>query len=117
LCASFVLAVTALKDATEDYARHKQDRLKNLSAYQVYRQGEWRSTQNNAAHAANGEANCCAAASVSQCTDRSIVRAAPLLFSLFDRRILSKNLLVGDIVKIKDGQRSDAPHDQSTARL
>lgn len=61
----FVLTVTAVKDAVEDYARHKQDRVKNQAVYLVYRGGRW-------------------------------------------QRILSKNLLVGDLVKIREGQRIPA---------
>lgn len=59
----FVLTVTAIKDALEDFARHKQDRVKNQATYTVWRNGAW-------------------------------------------MRILSKNLLVGDLVRVKDGQRS-----------
>lgn len=61
----FVLTVTAVKDALEDFARHKQDRRKNQAAYLVYRDKKW-------------------------------------------VRCLSKNLLVGDLVKLKDNQRVPA---------
>ena len=61
----FVLTVTAIKDALEDYARHKQDRVKNQATYTVWRNGAW-------------------------------------------LRILSKNLLVGDLIRVKDGQRIPA---------
>lgn len=36
----FVLGVTAVKDAQEDYQRHKQDRITNQATYLVYRNSE-----------------------------------------------------------------------------
>jgi phospholipid-translocating ATPase len=59
---SFVLLVTAVKDALEDAARHKLDRRKNEAEYQVDRKRKW-------------------------------------------QKIKSKELLVGDLVLIKEGQR------------
>ena len=59
----FVLAVTAVKDALEDRARHKQDQAKNLATYLVLRNKVW-------------------------------------------GKILSKNIVVGDLIKVKEGQRS-----------
>lgn len=83
----FVLAVTAVKDALEDYHRAKSDRAKNDAVYTVWRPEEGQSSGSGADGGSVG----------SVCSGRGAWL-----------KEYSKDLLVGDLVRVEENKRIPA---------
>jgi len=97
----FVLAVTAIKDALEDHARHKQDRTKNQALYKVFgKEGDQEQAASDQS-AVKGEHETNNRARRQQ--SKSDVGSDSAW-----RKVKSKRLRVGDLVLVEEGQRIPA---------